>query len=300
MIVIAEPVRAALDEGRPVVALESTIITHGMPYPQNKETALSVEAAVRSAGATPATIAVIDGRPHVGIDNTTIDRLARGGATKASRRDLAALAVERRDAGTTVAATMILAKRAGIRVFATGGIGGVHRGYESTLDVSADLDELGRNRTAVVCAGIKAILDLPRTVEYLETRGVPIIGYRCDSLPAFYARSSDLEIDYRFDTADDIASLLKAQDVLELDSGELIVNPLPESLAMPRSAMQALIEEALAAMREAGVSGKACTPFLLAHIANASGGDSLDTNIELIHRNATLAAEIAGCYAVQA
>lgn len=297
MLTLSDNVAAALAAGEAVVALESTIITHGMPYPENRDTALAVEQVVRDAGAVPATIAVVDGRPRIGLDADGIERLAAEQTIKLSRRDLAAACAAGLSGGTTVAATMLLARRAGIRVFATGGIGGVHRDYTASMDVSADLSELGRCRVAVVCAGIKSILDLPRTMEYLETAGVPVLGYRCDELPAFYSRDSGLGVDYRMDSDADIARLLHAQDALDIDSGELIVNPVAEDAAIPFAAMEELISDALNDMAARGISGKAATPFLLARLAETSGGQSLATNIALIRSNARVAAGIALAYA---
>ncbi len=294
---LSDEVADALASGRPVVALESTIISHGMPYPQNRQTALDVEQRVREAGAVPATIAIIDGAPVAGTSPEQIERLATGDVVKASRRDLAMLCARGLTGATTVAATMIIAKRAGIRVFATGGIGGVHRDVATTMDVSADLQELARTRIAVVCAGIKSILDLPRTLEYLETMGVPVLGYQTEELPAFYSRDSGLSVDYRVDSAMDIAQVLRAQDALGLNSGELITVPVPESSAIPFSQMEAVIDEAIADMQAAGVSGKETTPFLLARVAEKTRGESLSTNIELIMNNAALAGEIAAACA---
>ncbi len=294
---LSDDVADALASGRPIVALESTIISHGMPYPQNRDTALQVEQCVRDAGATPATIAVIDGAPVAGTTADQIDRLATTEVIKASRRDLAMLCARGLTGATTVAATMIIAKRAGIRVFATGGIGGVHRDVATTMDVSADLQELARTRIAVVCAGIKSILDLPRTLEYLETMGVPVLGYRADELPAFYSRDSGIAVDYRVDTPTEVAKVLRAQDALGLNSGELITVPVPEASAIPFSQMESVIESALVDMQAAGISGKDTTPFLLSRVAEKTRGESLSTNIELIMNNARLAGEVAVAYA---
>lgn len=293
-IEIAPEVADTLAAGGPVVALESTIISHGMPYPANVETALEVEGIVRAAGAIPATIALIDGRIRVGLTTDDLDRL--GSATdvaKASRRDLAVLAMRRATAGTTVAATMLIAAQAGIALFATGGIGGVHRGAEDTFDISADLEELGRTPVSVVCAGAKSILDIPKTLEYLETRGVPVIGYRSDAFPAFFARESGSAVDARFDTPAEIAAVIAAQKALDLSAGLLITNPLPEADAMPAGAIEAIIREAVADAQARGIAGKELTPFLLAHINERTGGASLKANIALIRNNARLAAEIA-------
>ncbi len=294
---LSDEVADALATGKPVVALESTIISHGMPYPQNRQTALDVEQRVRDAGAIPATIAIIDGAPVAGTSPEQIERLATSEVVKASRRDLAMLCARGLTGATTVAATMIIAKRAGIRVFATGGIGGVHRDVATTMDVSADLQELARTRIAVVCAGIKSILDLPRTLEYLETMGVPVLGYQTGELPAFYSRDSGLSVDYRVDSAMDIAQVLRAQDALGLNSGELVTVPVPESSAIPFTQMEAVIDDAIADMQAAGISGKETTPFLLARVAEKTRGESLSTNIELIMNNATLAGQVATAYA---
>ncbi|MEM6513517.1 MAG: pseudouridine-5'-phosphate glycosidase [Pseudomonadota bacterium] len=294
---LSDEVAEALANGRPVVALESTIISHGMPYPQNRDTALQVEQRVRDSGATPATIAVINGAPVAGTTPEQIDRLATAEVIKASRRDLAMLCARGLTGATTVAATMIIAKRVGIRVFATGGIGGVHRDFSTTLDVSADLQELARTRIAVVCAGIKSILDLPRTLEYLETMGVPVLGYQTDELPAFYSRDSGLAVDYRVESPADIAKVLRAQDALGLDSGELITVPVSSESAIPFSQMEAVIAAALDDMQQAGVSGKDSTPFLLSRVAEKTQGESLATNMALIMNNAGVAGAIAAAYA---
>lgn len=292
-------VAAALADGQAVVALESTIISHGMPYPANVETALQVEAAIVEIGACPATIGLIGGQPTVGLTEAEMNILARGEATKISRRDLAVAMAGNLHGGTTVAATMILAHMAGIRVFATGGIGGVHRGFAETMDVSADLEELARTRVTVVCAGIKSILDLPRTLEYLETRGVPVIGFGTDELPAFYCRKSGLGVDYRIDTVGELASILRAQDEMRIESGILVTNPLPKAFALEPEFVEAHIETALAAMKDAGIGGKEATPFLLERVAELSGGESLASNRELIVNNARLAAELAVAYAAR-
>lgn len=296
---VAPEVAAAIAANRPVVALESTIISHGMPYPRNVETAIRVQETVREHGAVPATIAVIGGRLTVGVDGDGIERLGRSAqrVVKTSRRDLPFVVARGLDGATTVAATMIAAEMAGIPVFATGGIGGVHRGVEETLDISADLDELGRSNVAVVCAGAKSILDIGRTLEYLETRGVPVVGYRTDSLPAFYTRDSGFGVDYRADSAEDIAAALAAKWRMGLAGGMVIANPIPERHALDRTEMDALIEAAIAEMHAKGITGKAATPFLLASIAAATGGRSLDANVELVLNNAALAAEIAAAYA---
>ena len=294
-------VAAALRDKRPVVALESTIIAHGMPWPANVETALAAEAEVRALGAVPATVAVIDGRPKAGLSADDIERIARGGdaIAKLSRRDLA-IAAARGDTGaTTVAATMIIAALAGIRVFATGGIGGVHRGAATSFDISADLQELARTPVAVICAGAKSILDLRLTLEYLETHGVPVIGYRCNEFPAFYTRESGLPVDVRLDEATAIARVMDAKWALGLDGGLVIANPVPESFALPRERAEEAIERALREASAQGVTGKALTPFLLTRVNALTGGDSLASNRELVLNNARLAAEVAVAYAAR-
>lgn len=295
MLDIATEVSAALDANKPVVALESTIISHGMPYPRNVETAMAVEAALRDGGAIPATIAVLDGKLKVGLSPDEIQSLGQLGlnAIKCSRRDLPFVVARRMNGATTVAATMIIAAMAGIRVFATGGIGGVHRGVEETMDVSADLEELANTNVAVVCAGVKSILDIGRTLEYLETKGVPVIGYQTDNLPAFYSRDSGFPVDYRVDTAEEIAAAIKAKWAMKLNGGLLIGVPLPEEYAMPKEEIDSVIVDAIAEMQQQGISGKETTPYLLGSIAERTGGKSLDTNIQLILNNARVAAEIA-------
>lgn len=295
MLDIATEVSAALDANKPVVALESTIISHGMPYPRNVETAMSVEAALRDGGAIPATIAVLDGKLKVGLSPDEIQSLGQLGldAIKCSRRDLPFVVARRMNGATTVAATMIIAAMAGIRVFATGGIGGVHRGVEETMDVSADLEELANTNVAVVCAGVKSILDIGRTLEYLETKGVPVIGYQTDNLPAFYSRDSGFPVDYRVDTAEEIAAAIKAKWAMKLNGGLLIGVPLPEEHAMPKEEIDSVIVDAIAEMQQQGISGKETTPYLLGSIVERTGGKSLDTNIQLILNNARVAAEIA-------
>ncbi len=291
---IAPAVAAALADGRAVVALESTIITHGMPWPQNLETAQSVEAAVTAEGAVPATIAVLDGVLRVGLtDGQLRDIASRTDAAKASRRDLSAVVARGQTAGTTVAATMFLAARAGIPIFATGGIGGVHRGAEDTFDISADLIELGRSRVAVVCAGAKSILDIPKTLEVLETQGVSVVGYGTDFFPAFYARSSGQRLEHRFDSPAALAALLAAHARLDLPGGILIANPVPEADALPADEIEAIIARAVAEAAAQGVAKKAVTPFLLGRIVELTGGRSLAANIALIRNNARLAARVA-------
>ncbi len=288
-------VAAAIAAGKPVVALESTIISHGMPWPQNAETAKKVEKIIRDNGAVPATIAIIDGRLKAGLSNEEIDTLAKAGlsVTKCSRRDLPFVIAQKQHGATTVAATMIIAAMAGIKVFATGGIGGVHRGAQQTFDVSADLQELAKTSVAVVCAGAKSILDLALTREYLETQGVPVLGYKTDTLPAFYTRDSDQTVDYNLQSANDIANFLKAKWEMQLHGGVIIANPIPEEFAMDKAAIDSAINQALAEMKEQGVAGKESTPFLLARVAELTGGDSLASNIQLVFNNARLAAKIA-------
>ena len=292
---LSPEVQNALSEGRPVVALESTIIAHGMPFPKNVETALQVEQIVRDTGAVPATCAIIGGRLTCGLHTDEIELLGRGGSDipKASRRDLAYLLSRGANGATTVASTMIIAHLAGVRVFATGGIGGVHRGATTTMDVSADLPELAQTPVAVVSAGAKSILDLPLTLEYLETQGVPVVGYRTEEFPAFYTRRSGLKVDFRLDTPEEIARLLVAQWSAGLRSGVLIANPVPAEFEADPVMIDRAIAAALEAADQKGIRGKAITPFLLAYIEQATGGKSLETNIELVCWNARLGGEIA-------
>ncbi len=291
-------VAAALKEGRPVVALESTIISHGMPYPQNVETALRVEAAIRENGAVPATIAVIGGRLKAGLSPEEIEYFGKKGRAiaKASRRDLALLCARGEDGATTVTTTMIIAHMAGIQIFATGGIGGVHRGAETTMDISADLEELAQTPVMVICAGAKSILDLGLTLEYLETKGVPVLGYQTKELPAFYTRQSGFSVDYRVDTPAELAKALYTQRQLGLKGGMLVTNPIPEEYSMPKEVIDAAIDQAIRESREQGVKGKETTPFLLARVAELTGGESLASNIELVLNNARLAARTAAEY----
>ena len=288
-------VARALAEGKPVVALESTIISHGMPYPQNVETALNVERIVRENGAVPATIAVIGGRLKAGLTPEEIEYFGKKGQAiaKASRRDLAVLCARGEDGATTVTTTMIIAHMAGIRIFATGGIGGVHRGAETTMDISADLEELGQTPVMVVCAGAKSILDLGLTLEYLETKGVPVIGYGTDELPAFYTRTSGFGVDYRIDTPAELAKAFKTQNMLGFPGGMLVTNPIPEQYAMPLDVINTAIDQAIAECEAKGIHGKKTTPFLLARVAELTGGDSLASNIRLVYNNAALAAQTA-------
>lgn len=293
---ISEEVKTALAQGKPVVALESTIISHGMPYPKNVETALRVEKIIRENGAVPATIAIIKGKLKAGLSVDEITYLGKKGldVTKASRRDLPILAARKEDGATTVAATMIIAALAGISVFATGGVGGVHRGAETTMDISADLEELAETPVVVVCAGCKSILDLGLTLEYLETKGVVVIGYQTNELPAFYTRNSGLSVDYRMDTPREIAEAFKAKEDLSLKGGMLVTNPIPEEFSMDASFINAKIDEAIKEAASLGIKGKETTPFLLDKIQQITGGESLASNIQLVYNNAALAAHIAG------
>ena len=285
--------------GLPIVALESTIISHGMPYPKNVETALLVEQTIRCNGAVPATIAVIGGRLKAGLSQEEIEYLGKTGrgVAKASRRDLPALVARGADGATTVATTMIIAHMAGIKIFATGGIGGVHRGAEVTMDISADLEELAQTPVMVVCAGAKAILDLGLTLEYLETKGVPVIGYGTEELPAFYTRKSGFGVDYRVDTPEELAAMFRAQRELDYRGGMLVTNPIPQQYAMDQETIDRAIEEALAEAKAQGIHGKETTPFLLAKVVELTGGDSLESNIKLVLNNAAVAAETAAALA---
>lgn len=295
LIAIAPEVGDALADGRAVVALESTIITHGMPYPDNLDMARGVEALVRAAGAAPATIALIGGKIRVGLDAAELDQLAAAGAdaAKVSRRDLAAILVGKGVGGTTVAATMMAAAAAGIAIFATGGIGGVHRGAEQTFDISADLIELARSPVAVICAGCKSILDIPKTLEVLETQGVPVLGYRTDAFPAFFARTSGHKVGHRFDEPGELAQVIRTQRQLGLRTGLLIANPIPEADALPADEIEACIAAACEEADAAGIAGKDMTPFLLERVNALTGGKSLRANIALVKNNAVLAARIA-------
>jgi pseudouridine-5'-phosphate glycosidase len=295
-------VAEALGAGRPIVALESTIIAHGMPWPQNVETALAVEAEVRALGAVPATVAIVDGRPKAGLTRDEVERLGRGGRdiAKVSRRDMPILVARGGTGATTVAATMIIAALADIRVFATGGIGGVHRGAETSFDISADLQELARAPVAVVCAGAKSVLDLRLTLEYLETHGVPVIGYRTDRLPAFWSRDSGFGVDVRLDEPDEIALVMKSKWQLGLGGGLVVANPIPERFELSRELIDRATEQALHEARTQGITGKTVTPFLLARVNALTGGDSLVGNIQLVLNNARLAAKVAVAYAALA
>lgn len=292
---ISPEVAEALNSGKPVVALESTIISHGMPYPRNVETALLVEQTIRENGAVPATIAIIGGRLKAGLSKDEIEYLGKSGrnVAKTSRRDIAALVARKADGATTVTTTMMIAHMAGISIFATGGIGGVHRGAEVTMDISADLEELGNTPVMVVCAGAKSILDLGLTLEYLETKGVPVVGYGTDELPAFYTRHSGFGVDYRADSPEELAAMFKAQRDLGLKGGMLVTNPIPEEYSMDKAVIDAAIDQAIKEASEKGIKGKETTPFLLAKVVELTGGDSLDSNIALVLNNARLAAKAA-------
>ena len=285
---------------KPVVALESTIISHGMPYPQNVETALRVEQTIREEGAVPATVAVIGGRLKAGLTPDEIEYLGMKGraVTKASRRDLPVLVARGEDGATTVTTTMIIAHLAGIQVFATGGIGGVHRGAETSMDISADLEELAMTPVMVICAGAKSILDLGLTLEYLETKGVPVIGYGTEELPAFYTRRSGFKVDYRLDTPEQLAAAFRAQREMGLQGGMLVTNPIPEEYSMDPDRINAAIAQALEECNAKGIKGKETTPFMLARIKDLTGGDSLSSNIQLVLNNARLAARTAAALLV--
>ena len=291
-------VSKALAENRPVIALESTIISHGMPYPQNVETALNVEKVVREHGGVPATIGIIDGVGVVGMTSEEIEEFGKRGMSipKVSRRDLPIIRASKSWGATTVATTMIFAAMAGVKFFVTGGIGGVHRGAENTFDISADLEELGRTDVTVICAGAKAILDLPKTLEVLETKGVPVLGFQTSELPAFYTRTSGLKVDYAIRDYEDGARIVRAKHEMGLSGGILITNPIPEKYSIPAEQINAVIERAIAEMDERGIKGKECTPFLLAKIAEITGGESLASNIQLVYNNAAGGTEIAKAY----
>lgn len=296
-MMINNEVLNAIKKNQPVVALESTIISHGMPYPKNVETALRVEKVIRDLGAIPATIGIINGEPIIGMTPNQIEEFGkRKGILKASRRDLPAIYAKKYWAATTVATTMILANQAGIEVFVTGGIGGVHRGAEKTMDISADLQELAKTNVTVICAGAKAILDLPLTLEYLETMGVPVLGYQTNELPAFYTAHSGLKVDYKIENAEDAANIIKQKRLNNLQGGILITNPVPEQFAMDDKIINSAIENALKQADEQGIKGKDITPFLLKAIVEITGGDSLETNIQLVLNNAKVGAEIAKEY----
>lgn len=292
---ISPEVTEALAAYKPVVALESTIISHGMPYPQNVETALKVEQIIRDNGAIPATIAIINGRLRAGLSADEIDYLGKKGreVAKVSRRDLPVIVAEKGDGATTVTTTMIIAHMAGIDVFATGGVGGVHRGAETTMDISADLEELAQTPVMVICAGAKSILDLGLTLEYLETKGVPVLGYQTDELPAFYTRKSGFSVDRRVDSPRELAGIFHVKRELGLTGGMLVGNPIPEKYSMDKAVIDAAIEKALTDAAAQGIHGKETTPFLLAKVAEITGNDSLEANIQLVFNNVALGAKTA-------
>ena len=289
---ISKEVKAALDAGKPVVALESTIISHGMPYPQNVETALQVEQIIRDNGAVPATIAIIGGRLKAGLTPEEIEYFGKKGPeiTKASRRDLAMLCAKGEDGACTVTTTMMIAHMAGIKVFATGGIGGVHRGAETTMDISADLEELAQTPVMVICAGCKSILDIGLTLEYLETHGVPVIGFGTEDMPAFYTRKSGFKVDYKVDDPEMLAKFFNTHLELGLRGGILVGNPIPEEYSMDPEIINPAIDAAIEECKKLGIKGKETTPFLLAKVKDITGGDSLDSNIRLVFNNAKVAA----------
>ena len=297
MLRVNPEVKKAIKEGKPVVALESTIISHGMPYPRNVETALLVEKTIREHGAIPATIGIIDGDPVVGMTPEEIEEFGkRKGILKASRRDLPVIYAKKYWAATTVATTMIIAAQAGIDLFVTGGIGGVHRGATETMDISADLQELAKTDVTVICAGAKAILDLPLTLEYLETQGVPVLGFKTKELPAFYTAHSGLSVDYQVDSYEEAALIMKEKKLNGLKGGILITNPIPEEYAMDANTINTAITAALADAQRDGIKGKEVTPYLLKKIVELTGGDSLESNIQLVLNNARVGAEIAKAY----
>jgi pseudouridine-5'-phosphate glycosidase len=294
---IKEEVKQALSEHKPIVALESTIIAHGMPYPQNLETAINVEDIIRNEGAVPATIAILEGKIKIGLTEEELNQIAgRDKVEKVSRRDLAYVIANKQYGATTVAATMFCAAAAGIKFFVTGGLGGVHRDYLETMDVSADLEELSKTNVTVVCAGVKAILDLPRTVEFLETKGVPIIGFGTDELPAFYTRSSGIKLRYKSDSPKQVSAIVKAKEDLGLEGGILVVNPIPAEFEMEKSFIDQIINESIEKATNLGVNGKDVTPFLLQQIVDATSGLSLKSNIQLVYNNAKVGSQIALAY----
>ena len=294
---VNDEVIKAIQENRPVVALESTIISHGMPYPQNVKTALEVEKIIRDNGCVPATIGIIDGIAVVGMSADEIEEFGkRKGIEKVSRRDVPVIMAKKEWGATTVATTMLFASMANIEVFVTGGIGGVHRGAETTFDISADLQELANTNVTVICAGAKAILDLGLTLEYLETFGVPVLGYKTKTLPAFYSRTSKFSVDYKMDSAEEIANVIKAKRDMKLDGGILVTNPIPEEYSLDEAKMDEVIKEAIQEMDKAGVHGKESTPYLLGKVKELTGGSSLESNIQLVFNNARLGSEIAKKY----
>ena len=297
-IKISKEVQNALDNNLPIVALESTIISHGMPYPKNLHTALECEQIVRDNGCVPATIAIIKGKLCVGLEKEDLEYLAYTGlkVTKVSRRDIPVIVAKGVDGATTVSATMYIASLVGIKIFATGGIGGVHRGAEVSMDISADLDEFAKTNVTVVCAGAKAILDLPKTLEYLETKGVPVIGYQTKTLPAFYTRKSNYSVDYQMDTPEEIAKMMKTKWDLGLNGGVLVTNPIPEEYSLDEDVMNKAIDEAIESANNLGISGKEITPYLLDKIQKLTSGTSLESNIKLVHNNCKLASLICKAY----
>ena len=292
---LSPEVREAMENNRPVVALESTIISHGMPYPKNVQTAVAVENTIRQNGAVPATIAIIKGRLKVGLTPDELEYFGKKGMaiTKTSRRDIPVIVSKGADGATTVAATMMIAAMAGIQVFATGGIGGVHRGAETTMDISADLDEFTKTPVLVVCAGAKAILDLNLTMEYLETKGIPVFCYQTDELPAFYARQSGIKAPFRADSPEELAGIWNTKNELGIQGGFIVANPIPEEFSMDPKRINAAIDEAICEMNKLGIHGKETTPYLLDKVQKLTGGDSLESNIKLVLNNAALAARIA-------
>ena len=300
-IQLTEDVQKAIRSGAPVVALESTIISHGMPYPQNYEMALAVESEVRKNGAIPATIAIVNGLPRAGLSETEIESFAKKATqiTKVSRRDIPIVMAQNKDGATTVASTMIIAERAGISIFATGGIGGVHRGAETTMDISADLEELAQTNVAAISSGAKSILDIALTLEYLETKGVPVLGYQTAELPAFYTRESGFKVDSRVDSAAEVASILHAKWSMGLKGGVVIANPVPQKYSLDFKEMELVIANALQEMKHLGIKGKDSTPYLLGKVKELTAGKSLETNIQLVLNNARVAAQIAVKFAEQ-
>ncbi len=294
---ILPEIQEALENNLPIVALESTIISHGMPYPDNVKMAKKVESIIREEGAIPATIAIMDGKIKVGLSSEDLETLAKSDhVVKVSRRDFASVIAKKELGATTVASTMMCAEKAGIKFFVTGGIGGVHRGYEDTMDVSADLEELGKTNVTVICAGAKAILDLPRTMEYLETKGVPVVGYKTEVLPAFYTRESDINLRLSADSVDEIANMVYTKETLELKGGVLVANPIQKSDSLDKNYMNRIIEKALKASNEEGILGKDVTPFLLDYIVKATDGKSLQANLALVYNNAKVGAQLAIAY----
>ncbi|MBX0316700.1 pseudouridine-5'-phosphate glycosidase [Planococcus glaciei] len=297
MITYSTEVQQAMDNNQPIVALESTIISHGMPYPQNVETARIVEQIIRDNGAVPATIAIMDGKIKIGLSDEELELLGNSpDVAKVSRRDLGQLIATKKIGATTVAATMICAELAGIRVFATGGIGGVHRGAETTMDISADLEELATTGVAVVCAGAKSILDIGLTLEFLETKGVPVIGYKTDKMPAFYTQASEFDLTFRADDVETLAKVLKAKWDLGLKGGAVVANPIPAEHAMEESFINGIIDQAMVEAKENGIAGKETTPFLLGKVKELTEGTSLVANIELVKHNAEVGAKLAVAY----